>query len=105
MFRKKNLLNFLENKSILRPQQFGFPKGLSTFDALHEFPNKIYETLDTQNSLLSIFVDFSKAFDTVRHDILLLKLKHYGIRGIIHDSFIDYLSNRTNKILNTSSTP
>lgn len=104
---KKHLLNFIEKKSILCPQQFGFRKGLSTFDALHEFSSKIYENLVAQNSLLSIFVDFSKVFDTVRHDILLLKLKHYGVRGIIHDWFKDYLTNRTQstKILNNYSAP
>lgn len=40
----------------------------------NEFSDKIYETLHAQSSLLSIFVDFSKAFDTVRYDILLFKL-------------------------------
>ena len=42
-----------------------------------------------------IFLDFSKAFDTVSHQILLTKLDYYGIRGVVKTWFISYLSNRS----------
>ena len=70
---KKYLNNFLETKTILNLEQFGFRRGLNTFDALNTFNEEIYISLDSQNSLLSIYIDFTKAFDTVRHDILLKK--------------------------------
>lgn len=92
------LTNFLEAKSILAAEQFGFRQGLSTFDALHTFTEKFYSNLDSQYSLLSIYVDFSKALDTVRYDIILPKLNHNGIRGIILDRFKDYQTNRTQSI-------
>ena len=44
--------------------------------------------------VLAIFIDFSKAFDTIDHKILLQKLWHYGIRGNTHDLLQDYLSKR-----------
>ena len=92
---KKHLINFLDQKHIIIPEQYGFRKGKSTYDALNVFTEDIYAALDSQRSLLSIYIDFTKAFDTIRHDILLQKLYHYGIRGVIHEWFKDYLSNRS----------
>ena len=43
---------------------------------------------------MGIFIDFSKAFDTIQHSILLTKLDHYGIRGTAYDLIKDYLTNR-----------
>ena len=92
---KKSLLNFLESKYIIDPRQFGFRAGRNTFSALKTFTEEIYNSLDKQHSLLSIYIDFTKAFDTVKHDILLRKMQHYGIRGTVIDWFRDYLLDRS----------
>ena len=104
---KHSLIDFLESKNILNSRQFGFRAGKNTFTALKILTEEIYTSLDSQHLLLSIFIDFTKAFDTVNHDILLRKLRHYGIRGTINDWFKDYLLNRTQsiKLLNDTSTP
>ena len=91
---KKKLIDFIDSCKILSPHQYGFQKGINTEDALTQFSKNIYRQLDNSNTVLSIFIDFSKAFDTVPHNILLRKLEHYGIRGSVHRWFLDYLSHR-----------
>jgi hypothetical protein len=39
-------------------------------------------------------VDVSKAFDSLNHNILVMKLRHYGIKGVVLDWFVSYLANR-----------
>ena len=59
--------------------QFGFRKGLSTVDALLELSENIYESLDNKKHHLTLLIDLSKAFDTLKHDILLSKLEKSGV--------------------------
>ena len=55
---------------------------------------KISQAIDNNEYTAGVFLDLAKAFDTVNHEILLRKLDHYGIRGIVHDWFKNYLINR-----------
>ena len=86
----KYLLKF----SILSEDQFGFRSQRSTSLAILHFLHFLYPSLDDGNCVLSIFLDFSKAFDCVSHPILLSKLHHYGFRGFILEWFRSYLSGR-----------
>ena len=96
---KKYLVEFISSNNIISPSQFGFQKGKSTQDALLLFSNLIHKNLDQSNHILSIFIDFSKAFDTVPHPILLRKLHHYGIRNNLNKWFESYLQNRSQKVI------
>ena len=91
---KKHLMLYLTKKKILNDCQFGFRPGLSTFDAINTFTSDLYMALNKSKSILSIFIDFRKAFDTVQPNILLDKMHYYGIRGCIYNWFSSYLSNR-----------
>lgn len=87
-------ISFLNNFNILSNKQYGFRSEKSTADALLEYTDKAYKTLDAGDSFLTVFIDFSKAFDTVNHSILLKKLHHIGFRGNSYNWFQSYLSNR-----------
>ena len=78
---------------IIVNQQFGFRKLQSSYMALMILMEKLITTLENNDTVVGIFLDFSKAFDTVDHDILLSKLFHYGIRGPAHKWFTSYISN------------
>ena len=90
----KLLYDFLQEQNILLHNQFGFRKNNSTTNALLQITEKIKETIDKKKYGCGIFIDLRKAFDTVNHVILLRKLEHYGIRGVAHDWFKSYLTNR-----------
>ena len=88
------LINFLDHFNILSEDQYGFRPGHSTELALISATNKLYKALDGKNSAVGVFLDLSKAFDTIDHNILLDKLAFYGIRGITLTWFQNYLCNR-----------
>ena len=75
-------------------KQFVFRRNHSTLHATLLITDKIQRAIEDGLFSCGIFLDFSKAFDTVDHSLLLKKLTHYGIRGIANDWFASYLSNR-----------
>ena len=86
--------SFLHKFSVLYQYQFGFRQHHSTSLALVELCDSLYSHLDQHEVVVGMYFDLQKAFDTVDHKILLEKLYNCGIRGIVHDWFQNYLSNR-----------
>ncbi len=90
----KRLYSFLTKKLLLYDSQFGFRNNHSTIDAILEFVGKVIKGFERGEYTLAVFLDLSKAFDSLEHSTLLEKLYNFGIRGIAHDWFKSYLQNR-----------
>ena len=75
------MVNFLEDSDILSKTQFGFRKNMGTETALLNYIDNIQKQLNNYKYIISIFMDLSKAFDVINHEILKNKLDHYGFRG------------------------
>ena len=89
------LISFINENKLLYDYQFGFQKGKSTYMAMVMLIDKISDALDRGDCVIGVFLDFSKAFDTVDHKILLQKLNIYGIKNVPLQWFESYLSERT----------
>ena len=92
MYKRLNSILLVNN--ILNSFQFGFRKKNYTELAIIQLLDKIIDSLSRKEHIIAIFMDLSKAFDTIDHNILLYKLKNYGIRGIALSWFKSYLSDR-----------
>ena len=88
------IYSHLKNNNLLYPKQFGFQKNTSTEHAILELVDQITKSFDNNKFTLGVFIDLSKAFDTVDHEILLNKLHHYGIQGTTYKWIKSYLSRR-----------
>ena len=95
----QQLLNYLESNNLLSNKQFGYRKGRSTELALTLFIDKVRREADNRNMTGAVFVDLSKAFDTLGHSRLLDKLQSYGIGGVEMQWFCDYLFHRTQVVM------
>ena len=99
------LYGFLISKGIINENQFGFRKGHSTSNALN-YSVEYIESLRARNKhVLGVFIDLSKAFDTIDHRKLITKLERYGIRGNALQLISSYLSDRKQyvSVLDTKS--
>ena len=90
----KRVFSFLSKNNVLTPQQYGFQKNVSTIYAILELLTATYDNINANNYTGILFLDLTKAFDTVCHPILLAKLQHYGIRGPSHQLIKSFLERK-----------
>ena len=85
---------FLSDNKIITSKQFGFRPQLSTNTALTHFTDNVLLNMDSGRLTGAVFLDLSKAFDTVDHNLLLHKLKAVGLSEVTVNWFQSYLANR-----------
>ena len=88
------LYSYFKTNNLFYEHQYGFREQHSTEHASLELIDQVLYDLDKKNNPVVVYMDLSKAFDTLDHRILLNKLKYYGINGIALKWFSSYLSNR-----------
>ena len=87
-------LKYLLKSNLFHEKQFGFQASNSTEHVVIQLISQILDAFNENKYTLGIFIDLSKAFDTVDHNILLKKLDMYGIKGKNLKWFHSYLTNR-----------
>ena len=90
----KNIYNHLMQWNLLHERQGGFRPGFSTVSTCSYFTNDLYVANNNNETTIAVFIDAMKAFDTVNHQILINKLKKYGISGNLLAWIGDYLTGR-----------
>ena len=77
------MYKYLTTEKDLYLKQFGFQRGHSTEQQIIvKIANQISESFEKNQCALGVFIDLSKAFDTISHSVLIKKLQVYGNRGI-----------------------
>ena len=93
------LNSFTSTYNIMSNSQYGFTCNRGINDALFDLLGSIREALLSSNYCIAVFCDFSKAFDTLDNQRLLMKLSRYGIRGNALSLIKSYLSNRSQTVV------
>ena len=88
------LFEYFTSNHLFYNHQYGFREKYSTESATLEFIDRLFKNLDSNKIPITVFLDLSKAFDTIDHNILVTKLKHYGINGNELKWFSSYITNR-----------
>ena len=89
------LYSYFEDNHFFGKSQYGFGKKHSTELACLKVTNKLYGLMDKGKTPIGIFLDFSKAFDTLNHQILIKKLDFYGVSRQANKLLTGYLFDRT----------
>lgn len=93
-YLNKTLQKYIAKNDILIHTQYGFREKIGTSDLLKDFFDYVYENLDNGKFVLALFIDFTRAFETMNHSILLDRLYSIGVRGRAYDLVNHYLLDR-----------
>ena len=96
---RKKMVDFVELHNIINPNQHGFRSGRNCLTQLLHHVDEIMNDLCDDNNADVLYLDFSKAFDKVDHEILLRKLHAYGIRGKLYQWIAAFLKGRKQYVI------
>ena len=96
---RDDLQSYLENNNLLCKEQFGFRSGKSCSTQLLQVVNEWSKAIDMGKPVDVIYLDYQKAFDSVPHQRLLIKLKAYGITGTLLTWITNFLTGRSQKVV------
>ena len=88
----KCINNFLNKHNVIINFQYGFQNKVSTNHVFVDVITHSYDNINSNQYTSLVFLDLTKAFDSVNYDISLLKLDHYGIRSSINQLIKSFLS-------------
>ena len=97
------MVNFISKNKLFSCRQFDF--SLKKVHAIAEITENIRLSMDNKNPRASIFLDITKAFDTIDHSLLLNKLEIFGFRGHFKKLMLSYLNNRQKNMFSSSPKP
>ena len=92
------LISHLEGNNILIGNQYAYRRGRGTDLALTNFTKDIIQNFDDGKLTIAVFLDLSRAFDCVNHQILKRKLEHYGVSQTALNWFSSYLRGRKHRV-------
>ena len=93
-----NLYNYVFSNNFISDKQSGYRRGDSTVKQLISITHEIHKAFDNKNEIRAVFLDISKAFDTVWHEGLVHKLKRIGIEGEMIGILNSFLSDRKQRV-------
>ena len=88
------VIKFLKTNDILYKKQFGFRRNHSTINAVQLLVSDVLGAFEENMFVAGVFIDLRKAFDSMSHLIILKKLYHIGLHGIVYQWFESYLTNQ-----------
>ena len=90
----KRIYEFLSNTGQITSSQYGFRANHGCEHAIGELLSELVKNMQRRETTVCLFLDLSKAFDTLLHTVILRKMEQYGIRGICLSWMKSYLANR-----------
>ena len=96
---RDEIVSHLEGNNLISPDQQGFRSGWSYITQLMESIHDWVDSLERKQPVDVVYLDYKKAFDSVPHERLLVKLHAYGIRGNLLQWIKSFLTNRKPRVV------